>query len=223
MLQDSKKNVNINKEFSKELSNELSINETDVQIKSTEWCDGYEIILKKEAEQSESLFWLHNKASLLATKNNDYIQIPSIVLQTITGFLSATNGLVPALALGSISIFTGVLTTILSYYKFSARAEGHRVVAQLYMQIYKKLEVELALPISQREDPQVLLKEVRDKLSKISEVAPDIPEIVIAMYKQNFKDNNTSKPIIANGLDIIEVYKEKEEEKQSKVKVRVEY
>ena len=210
MSQDSKKNINITKET------------TEVEIKSGEWCEGFEIILKKEAEQSESLFWLHNKASLLATKSNDYIQIPSIVLQTITGFLSATNGLVPALALGAISIFTGVLTTILSYYKFSARAAGHRVVAQLYMQIYKKLEVELALPISQREDPQVLLKEVRDKLSKISEVAPDIPEIVIEMYKQNFKDNTTSKPIIANGLDTIEVYKEKIFD-DSKVKVRIEY
>ena len=210
MSQDSKKNINIVKDT------------TNVEIKSGEWCEGFEIILKKEAEQSESLFWLHNKASLLATKNNDYIQIPSIVLQTITGFLSATNGLVPSLALGAISIFTGILTTILSYYKFSARAEGHRVVAQLYMQIYKKLEVELALPISQREDPQVLLKEVRDKLSKISEVAPDIPEIVIEMYKQNFKDNTTSKPIIANGLDTIEVYKEKIFD-DSKVKVRIEY
>jgi len=196
---------------------------TDVEIKSGEWCEGFEIILKKEAEQSESLFWLHNKASLLATKYNDYIQIPSIVLQTITGFLSATNGLVPALALGGISIFTGVLTTILSYYKFSAKAEGHRVVAQLYMQIYKKLEVELALPVGQRENPQILLTEVRDKLSKISEVAPDIPEEIIAAYKKNFKDNTTSKPIIANGLDIIEVYKEKEKEAESAIKVRVEY
>ena len=178
--------------------------QTEVQIGRNE------LALKKEAEQSESLFWLHNKASILATKSNDYIQIPSIVLQTITGFLSATNGLVPSLALGALSIFTGVLSTILSYYKFSARSEGHRVVAQLYMQIYKKLEVELALPISQREDPQVLLKEVREKLSKISEVAPDIPESIIESYKQHFKDNITSKPIIANGLDTIEVYKEKE-------------
>jgi len=193
---DSKKNIN----------KEIILPE----IKSGEWCEGFEVILKKEAEQSESLFWLHNKASILATKSNDYIQIPSIVLQTITGFLSATNGLVPSLALGALSIFTGVLSTILSYYKFSARSEGHRVVAQLYMQIYKKLEVELALPISQREDPQVLLKEVREKLSKISEVAPDIPESIIESYKQHFKDNITSKPIIANGLDTIEVYKEKE-------------
>ena len=180
-----------------------------VEEKVSEWCEGFETVLKKEAEQSESYFWLHNKASLLASRNNDYIQIPSIILQTITGFLSATSGLVPPLALGAFSIFTGVLSTLLSYYKFSARAEGHRVVAQLYLKIYKKIEVELSLPIAQRASPGRLLTDVREKLARISEVAPDIPESIILIYKKNFKDNETSKPIIANGLDKIEIYKEK--------------
>jgi hypothetical protein len=197
---------------------------TSVEGKVSEWCDGFEVVLKKEAEQSESYFWLHNKASLLASRNNDYIQIPSIILQTITGFLSATSGLVPPLALGAFSIFTGVLSTILSYYKFSAKAEGHRVVAQLYLKIYKKIEIELSLPIAQRASPDQLLADVRDKLARISEVAPDIPESVILLYKANFKDNDTSKPIIANGLDKIEIYKEKLvfETPKSAIDIRVE-
>jgi hypothetical protein len=197
---------------------------TSVEGKVSEWCDGFEVVLKKEAEQSESYFWLHNKASLLASRNNDYIQIPSIILQTITGFLSATSGLVPPLALGAFSIFTGVLSTILSYYKFSAKAEGHRVVAQLYLKIYKKIEIELSLPVAQRASPDQLLADVRDKLARISEVAPDIPESIILLYKANFKDNDTSKPIIANGLDKIEIYKEKLvfETPKSAIDIRVE-
>jgi hypothetical protein len=138
--------------------------------------------------------------------------------------LSATSGLVPPLALGAFSIFTGVLSTILSYYKFSARAEGHRVVAQLYLKIYKKIEIELSLPIAQRASPDQLLADVRDKLARISEVAPDIPESIILLYKANFKDNDTSKPIIANGLDKIEIYKEKLvfETPKSAIDIRVE-
>jgi len=194
------------------------ISNINAEDKTTEWCDGFEVVLKKEAEQSESLFWLHNKASILASKFNDYIQIPSIVLQTVTGFLSATSGLVPSIALGGISIFTGVLTTILSYYKFSAKAEGHRVVAQLYMKIFKTIEVELSLPIAQRQNPQKLLDDVRDKLARISEVAPDIPDIIIELYNKTFKNATTSKPIITNGLDEIIVYKEKQVE-QSGVKI----
>ena len=173
-----------------------------------EWCEGYETVLKKEAEQAEALYWCHNKSSIVASRNNDTIQIPSIILCTVTGFLSATGGMVNPVILGSVSIFTGILSTILSYYKFSARAEGHRVVAQLYLKIYKKLEVELALPVKQRENPQTILNEIREKLARISEVAPDVPESVLALFKKNFKDGTTSKPIMCNGLDEVIVHKE---------------
>ena len=188
-------------------NNDDKKNNEDFKERMTEWCDGFENVLKKEAEQSESLFWLHNKASIYASRNNDLIQIPSIILQTVTGFLNAT-GLVTNIALGSISIFTGILSTLLSYYKFSARAEGHRVVAQLYMKIFKNIEVELSLPINQRAPPQLLLKDVRDKLARISEVAPDIPNSIIKLYNNTFKDNKTAKPIITNGLDEINIYKD---------------
>ena len=99
-------------------------------VPNVEWCEGIETVLKKEGEQAESLFILHSNASKLSNKCNDYIQIPSIILQTMTGFLSATGGLVPPLVLGAISVFTGILSTLLSYYKFSAKAEGHRLCRQ---------------------------------------------------------------------------------------------
>ena len=172
----------------------------------TEWSPGLEEVLRKEGEEAESHFWLHNRSSVVSTRNNDMINIPSIILQTLTGFLSATGGLVPALVLGSISVFTGVLSTLLSYYKFSAKAEAHRMSAQLYLKIYKKIEIELSLPPDQRVAPIKLLEEVRDKLARVSEVAPDIPQIIIAEYKKQFKNGDTKKPIIANGLDKITVY-----------------
>jgi hypothetical protein len=177
-------------------------------VPNVEWCEGVETVLKKEGEQAESLFILHSNASKLSNKCNDYIQIPSIILQTLTGFLSATGGLVPPLALGAISVFTGVLSTLLSYYKFSAKAEGHRVCSQLYMKIYKHLEIELSLPVEQRTNPIKLLADMRDKLSKISEVSPELPQSVIDSYRIKFKDTKTSKPLIANGLDEIDIYRE---------------
>ena len=188
-------------------------------VPAIRWNEGFVRVLKKEGEESQSLFWLHNKSSIVATRYNDYIQIPAIVLQTVTGFLSATSGLVPPLALGAISVFTGVLSTLLSYYKFSAKAEGHKVVSQLYLKLYKKIEVELALPESQRTDASTLLTEVREKLARISEVAPELPESIILLYKKQFKDNKTAKPIIANGLDSITPFEEKPED-QIRVTIR---
>jgi len=186
-----------------------------------DWGPGLEEVLRKEGEESESLFWLHNRASVVATRNNDIINIPSIILQTVTGFLSATGGLVPPLALGAISVFTGILSTLLSYYKFSARAEAHRMSAQLYLKIYKKIEIELSLPQEQRMPPIKLLEEVRDKLARVGEVAPDVPELVIQEYKKQFHDGDTKKPIIANGLDKIIVYQAPEKSDAVGPRIRV--
>ena len=179
---------------------------TPVNALVSTWSPGLEKVVKKEGEQAESMFVLHNQAAKLATHYNDFIMIPSIVLQTLTGFLSATNGLVNPLALGAISVFTGILSTLISYYKFSARAEGHRVVALLYLKLYKLVEVELALPIDQRLPASTLLDDVRKKIAHIQEIAPDIPEGVIKDYKKKFKDITSSKPIIANGIDEITVF-----------------
>lgn len=189
-------------------------------MREVEWSEGLEEVLRKEGEEAESFFWGHTRASVIATRTNDMINIPSIVIQTLTGFLSATNGLVPAIALGAFSVFSGVLSTILSYYKFSARAEAHKMSAQLYLKIYKKLEIELSLPQAQRMPPLKLLEEIRDKLARVSEVAPPIPESVIAEYKIKFKDSLAKAPIIFNGLDSIAVYKTSYEEEQ-KIKIRI--
>jgi hypothetical protein len=188
----------------------MSVNEqangSIVNTNITEWNTGLEEVLRKEGEEGAAMFFMHNRSSVVATRTNDMINIPSIILQTVTGFLSATGGLVHPLALGAISVFTGVLSTLLSYYKFSARAEAHRMSAQLYLKIYKKIEIELSLPIEQRMAPVKLLEEVRDKLARVGEVAPDIPESVLAEYKKQFHDGEAKKPIIANGIDKIVVY-----------------
>jgi hypothetical protein len=187
----------------------------------TEWSPGLEEVLRKEGEESQSLFWLHNQSSIVAARNNDFLQIPSIILQSITGFLSATSGMVPPMVLGAMSILTAIMSTILSYYKFSAKAEAHRMSAQLYLKIYKKLEVELSLPYTQRTDPLKLLEEVREKLARVSEVAPDVPETVILKYKKNFAKGETKAPIIANGLDKIIIYREEEEAPSITPKIRI--
>jgi len=179
----------------------------EAQGQPIEWSSGLEEVLRKEGEEGANYFWLHNRASVKATWNNDVINIPSIILQTVTGFLSATGGMVPPLVLGAVSVFTGVLSTILSYYKFSARGEAHRMSAQLYLKIYKKIEIELSLPQEQRMAPVKLLEEIREKMARVGEVAPDIPESVLNEYKIKFKDGETKKPIIANGIDRIIVFK----------------
>ncbi len=174
---------------------------------SPEWNEALEEILRKEGEQAEALFWMHNQASVLATRYNDIIQIPAIITATVTGFLSATSDLVPPVGIGALSVVVGILGTVNSYYKFSQRAEGHRITSLWYMKTYKQIECQLALPVAQRANAEIFLRSLRDEMSRVSETAPVIPESVILKFKTQFKDGKTSVPIIANGLDRIQVWK----------------
>lgn len=170
-----------------------------------EWNPYLEKLVKKEGEQSQSLYWLHNESSKLDTMYNDWIQIPGIILASITGFLSATSNIVPPIGIGAMSLFVGLLNTVNSYYKFPQNAAAHKISAQLYLKMYKNIRTELSLPITQRANANVLLQNIRDKLARITEIAPQIPNSVIRRFKRKFKAAQISKPIVANGLDPIEI------------------
>jgi hypothetical protein len=173
-----------------------------------EWNAALELVVRKEGEQAAALFWLHNKASLWASKRADWIQIPSICLATITGFFSATSDLVPPVAIGAASVLVGILGTVNSYFKYSQKAEGHRITSLFYHKLYKTIETQLALPVRQRRPADEFLRELRDEMARVSEAAPVIPEHIIAAFKVEFHDGATSKPIIANGIDPIKIWRE---------------
>ena len=170
-----------------------------------DWNIDLENIIKKQGEQAQTFYWLHNESSQWASWRNNIIQIPSIILASVTGFLSATSNILPPVATGGLSLLVGILNTINSYYKYSQRSEGHRMVALMYLKLYKNIEIELSLPIHQRTDAGKLLSGMRDKLSRILEVAPPIPKGIINKYKNTFKNHYTSLPILIVGPEKINI------------------
>jgi len=70
------------------------------------------------------------------------------------------------------------------------------------------IEVELALPVFQRKEAGKLLQDLREKMARISEIAPPLPDGVIREFQKLTKDSKISKPILTNGLDPIVVCKE---------------
>lgn len=173
----------------------------------TTWNDALEKVIAKEGEQSEALYILHTRASEWARKRNDMFQIPAMILALTTGFLSAISDVVPPVAVGAMSLIVGILGALNNYYKYGQRTENHRMVGQMFFKIYKNIEIELSLPIAERVDPDKLLPDLREKMSRIGELALPIPESVVRQFKEQFKDTKTSKPLIANGLDAVSIYK----------------
>jgi len=183
------------------------------------WNPDLENVVKNDGEQCQSLFWMHNEADNWSAKRNDGIQIPAIILASVTGFLSATSTLIPPVGIGAMALSVGILNTLNAYYKFGQISEAHRLTAQLYFKAYKITETELALPIHQREHAITILQNLRDTMVRISEIAPVIPSVILAKYNKTFKASIVTKPIVAAGMIPITICVDKTDDKIDVVKV----
>lgn len=164
-----------------------------------EWNSDLEHHIKNDAEQCETLFWMHNEAAKLSAKRNDIIQIPAIILASATGFLSATSVLIPPVGIGAMALTVGIFNTVNAYYRFGQISESYRITAQLYMKAYKIVESELALPIHQRKKASRILGDLRTAMVRIGDVAPTLPSIIIDRYNHTYKSSFVRKPILATG------------------------
>lgn len=165
-----------------------------------------EELIACEAERCAGLSWMHTKAEAYYSIRNTMVALPTIVLSTLVGFLSGssssifTEPTIASLGIGAVSLFTGVLSTVGTFFSFAKRAEGHRIAGIQYSKISRSLTIELTLPRAERISASDLLKMTRDAIERQMETSPPVPEAVIADFKAKFKDPEVAVPDIANGI-----------------------
>jgi len=165
-----------------------------------------EELIACEAERCAGLSWMHTKAEAYYSLRNTMVALPTIVLSTLVGFLSGssssifTEPTIASLGIGAVSLFTGVLSTVGTFFSFAKRAEGHRIAGIQYSKISRSLTIELTLPRAERISASDLLKMTRDAIERQMETSPPVPEAIIADFKAKFKDPEVAVPDIANGI-----------------------
>ena len=171
--------------------------------------------LAATGEKAYCLSILHKRAEAIYDNRKVLIDIPVIVGSSVIGFLSAGSAAmfkdptISSLALGVGSLCVGILNTIGSYFKWSKRAEGHRIAAIQYSRLYRFLNVELSLPRQERMTPKEILKSTKDQYDRLQEISPIIPIGLIREFKKEFDKpeyRDISKPEETNGLEAIMIY-----------------
>lgn len=181
-----------------------------------EWNDALEKLLCEEAEKCMGMAWMHNKSEVYFTLRNNWLQIPIIIISTITGAASVgSSSLFPgnvqaaSVGLGGASILVSILGLINSYFSFGKRSEGHRLSDVTYRQMHRLVNIEMSLPRHQRMSPKHLLKSIKEDLKRLSETMPRIPESIIEKYKNEVIKDEIEKvahPEITNGVHKVEPY-----------------
>lgn len=179
------------------------------------WSPTLEEYFVSTGEKCRGLAWCHTKAEAMYSRRRQIIDLPSIVLGSVVGFLQVgsqsmfKNPEVSSIWLGVASLFVSVLTTINSYYRWAARAEGHRVNSLHYGKLYRYISVQMGLPQCERIRAADFLNMVKEQYDRLQEVAPPIPTEVIKEFKTTFTGENyknVARPEELNGLEKIKVF-----------------
>jgi hypothetical protein len=176
------------------------------------WTNDLEDVMADLGERCLCYRWLHSQSEKRLSKLNDVFAIPVIILSTVSGSANiGSQAMFPSpqasIAIGFLSIFVGILSTIQTYFSFAKQAENHKMAALTYGKIHDFLRVELSLPREERMAAKDLLKTIRDQTDRLAEISPQIPDQIIDMFKARFATSapDVSKPEITNGLDPIKV------------------
>ncbi len=182
-----------------------------------EWSDEIEELLSEWGEVSMCYAYLHNYSTRKYKKKYQHLQIPIIVLSTLTGVGNfAVDSYIPVdyqhgftAVVGGLNIFCGILGTLGSFLKYAETFEGHRISALAWSKLGRAIEIELSLHDKKRKPCRDFLKVCRAEYDNLLESSPNIDLDIINMFNKKFNDDypNVRKPLICNGLKEIKPYK----------------
>lgn len=184
----------------------------DVEVS---WNTSLETLIGQEGEKCSGLSWLYTESERYYNNRNNYIALPVIVLSTVTGFISGSsqilfsNASTASIGVGGVSLFTGILSTVGSYFSWAKKAEASRITALQYSKLLKFITIELTLPKEERIRAKDMLKMIRETVERLLETSPAVPPHIIAEYKTKFHSKtDITHPEMTTGVIKLVIYRE---------------
>ena len=134
----------------------------------------------------------HYEMANRLTKQNIFMGVPVIVITAMVGtsaFASVVADLVPVwakIAAGSASVLAAVLASLQTFFKFSERAERHKIFGAKFGAIRRELETLYSSGRAAEESNFIGV--LREKLDRLAEEAPSVPAEIFK-YIQNLEIN----------------------------------
>jgi len=183
------------------------------------WDQPTENLLSSWADIATCYNWMHDISFRKFQKKNFRFSLPVIILSTLTGTLNlALQGYVPQAyinyaqaGIGSVNIFTGILTTLQNYFRYAENSESHKNASIGWSKLQRNISIELSYKIKSRKDADTFVKVCRMEYDRLLEQSPVVPSDVIEIFKKDFIKDHDSKlitPDVCGQLKHTEAYKE---------------
>ena len=180
------------------------------------WSREQEVLMAEWSDLAMCYRWLHDKSEKHYHSKTLWINLPVIILSTLGGtanfgiqslFSDDMTKKYASFAIGGVSLFAGLLTTIGNYLRYAQLEESHRVASIAWGKFQRLIAVELAMNPDDRIDSLDFLKICRADLDRLIEQSPPIPEESIRLFEDNFgMITDLKKPDICGSLEHTRVF-----------------
>ena len=184
------------------------------------WTTEQERLMSEWSDIAMCYRWLHDHSEKIYHNKTLWINIPVIVLSTLGGtanfgiqsiFSDDTTKKLASFAIGGVSLFAGLLTTINNYLRYPQLEESNRVASIAWGKFQRLIAVELSLHPDERMDSMDFLKVCRSDLDRLIEQSPPIPPQAITLFEFRFGSiKELKKPDICGALEHTRVYESSE-------------
>lgn len=181
------------------------------------WDESLEKIFSELGDEAQINAYLHKKAAEYYTKQNIKYQLPIIVLTALSGsgnFISAnfpaySNILI--LAIGGVSIFTSIISSVAQFLKVSQLSESHRISYLSWEKFHSTIKFQVNRRKDARDNIRDFLSLVIPEYQRLKEISADIPRHIMEMVKRDKKKlGKMYVPYMLNGFHPVTPWKDPE-------------
>jgi hypothetical protein len=204
------------------------------------WESHHDSIFVDWADKAACYKWLHNKSYLKYSGKRNMFTIPVIIMSTLTGTANFAMERVPvqyrdifSIAVGSVNILAGIITTVAQFLKLNELTESHRTASVAWDKFHRSIRIELIKAPDERPDVNYFMKTSRDEFDRLMETCPGIDRSIVDMFRKqlttgidkndilrkNKNFNKLIKPELFNEINSLKDVVYKRSEKPSEIDI----
>lgn len=172
-------------------------------FKDVIWESHHDSIFVDWADKAACYKWLHNKSYLKYSSRRNMFTIPVIIMSTLTGTANFALERVPeeyqdicSIAIGSVNIFAGIITTIGQFLQLNELTEIHRSASVAWDKFHRTIRIELTKAPEERPDVNYFMKTSRDEFDRLMETCPGIDKGIVEMFRKQLTSGIDKNDII---------------------------